>query len=388
MTSESTHRLKIAVLSRGFFSRAGGAENYSISLVEMLAARHEVHVFTQHLDHNYPGVIYHLLPQCVRKPSWIDLLCFSVRTWFATRRGFDLVHSHENTWHGSVQTVHVRPVKVGLFYGRVGLRRYVRYLQIATSPRLWTYLLMERVRFSPNQGKAIVACSESLREELERAYSSLRGKVLLLPPGVRFPVLSSAREKMKLRDELKFPRDAFILLFVANDYAKKGLAPLLRALRLMPSNVVLLVVGNAVNIPEYSQLSDQLETAAQVHFIGSVKSVDSYYRIADVLVHPTTEDTFSMVTLEALAYGLPVVVSGPAYCGISAGLIDKIDVLILQNPLDSKEIAICVQNLYDDDVLRTNLGASGRRVAARFGWDELALKQEEIYEQVLKAQSM
>jgi glycosyltransferase involved in cell wall biosynthesis len=385
MRGESSRRLKIAVLSRGFFSRAGGAENYSISLVETLAARHEVHVFTQHLDHHYPGVTYHLLPQCVKKPSWVDLLCFSVRSWLATRRGFDLVHSHENTWHGQIQTVHVRPVKVGLFYGKEGLRRYVRYLQIATSPRLWTYLLMEAIRFNHIPGKAVIACSESLRVELERAYPSLRGQVFLLPPGVQFPELSSDEEKSALRNELKLSRDAFVLLFVANDYAKKGLTPLLQALQRLPPNVVLLVVGNSAHIPVYSQLAEQLNVAQQVRFIGSAGSVDRYYRVADAQVHPTTEDSFSMVTLEALAHGLPVVVSGPAYCGISASLTDQVEVLMLRDPRDANEIAKCVQRLFDDGALRLRLGTAGRRFAAKFGWDELAQQQEKIYRLALEA---
>lgn len=385
MNMQSSRRMKIAVLSRGFFSRAGGAENYSISLVETLAARHEVHVFTQHLDHDYPGVIYHLLPQCVRKPSWIDLLCFNVRTWWATRRGFDLVHSHENTWHGLVQTVHVRPVKVGLFYGREGLRRYVRYLQIATSPRLWTYLLMERVRFQQIPGKAVIACSESLRSELELAYPFLQGRVSILPPGVRFPLLSSKAEKAELRSDLKLSTDAFVLLFVANDYAKKGLAPLLRALQMLPSNVVLLVIGNSAHIAEFSELARQLCVAQRVRFVGSVSSVETYYRVADAQVHPTTEDSFSMVTLEALAHGLPVIVSGPAYCGISASLKDQTDVLMLQDPRNANEIAKCVERLYGDDALRLQLAAAGRHFAFQFGWDALGRQQETIYRNALEA---
>lgn len=385
MSVKASRRLKIAVLSRGFFSRAGGAENYSIALVETLAAKHEIHVFTQHLDHSYPGVIYHLLPQCVKKPSWIDLLCFSLRTWLATRRGFDLVHSHENTWHGQIQTVHVRPVKVGLFYGKRGLRRYVRYLQIATSPRLWSYLLMEGLRFNSAPGKAIIACSESLRAELESAYPSLRGQVFLLPPGVRFPDRSNDGKNAALRNEMKLSSDAFLLLFVANDYAKKGLTPLLRALQMLPSNVVLLVVGNSTHIPAYSQLAEQFGVARQVRFIGSVGSVDPYYRVADAQVHPTTEDSFSMVTLEALAHGLPVIVSGPAYCGISAELTDQVDVLMLRDPHDANEIAKCVQRLRDDGALRLRLGQAGRGFAAKFGWNELAQQQETIYRLALEA---
>lgn len=384
MTRESSFRLKIAILSRGFFSRAGGAENYSIALVEELAARHDVHVFTQHLDHQYPGVTYHLIPQCVKKPSWIDLLCFSVRTWIATRVGFDLVHSHENTWHGQIQTVHVRPVKVGLFYGRTGIRRLVRYLQIATSLRLWTYLLMERNRFNPRPGKAVIACSNSLRIELERAYPALQGKVYLLPPGVRLAQVPNASEKAELRKDLQLNNDAFLLLFVANDYAKKGLAPLLLALQGLPSNTTLLVVGNSEHIPEYSQLAHKLNISHRVRFIGSVNAVERYYQVADVHVHPTTEDTFSMVTLEALAHGLPVIVSGPAFCGISSSLTDQAEVLMLKDPRDAKEIAACILRLLGDETLRVKLGIAGKKFAKNYDWSELARQQEKIYFDALK----
>lgn len=383
MSDDASRRLKIAILSRGFFSRAGGAENYSISLVETLATKHEIHVFTQHLDHNYPGVTYHLLPQCVKKPSWIDLLCFSIRTWVATRKGFDLVHSHENTWHGQVQTVHVRPVRVGLFVGKHGFRRYIRYIQIATSPRLWTYLVMEAIRLAPKRGKAVIACSESLRVELESAYPSLQGKVHLLPPGVRFPELTSDSEKTDLRNEMKLPIGVFLLLFVANDYIKKGIGPLLAALQKLPKNIVLCVVGNSAHVPQFSQAAEQMGVAQQVRFIGSVASVDRFYRCADALVHPTTEDTFSMVTLEALAHGLPVIVSGAVYCGISADLTDEIEALVLQDPRDVEEIANSIIRLTTDESLRLRLGSNGRNFAKKYSWSDLAKRQDELYQLVL-----
>ena len=379
MSLEDSPRLKIAVLCRGFLYRAGGAENYTISMVQKLSERHEVHVFTQHLDHSYPGIKYHLLRPCVKRPSWIDLLCFSIRTWVATRNGFDVVHSHENTWHGSIQTVHVRPVKVGLFHGRKGWRLYLRFFQAATSPRIWTYLLMERIRFRVSPGKVVIACSDSLCTELERAYPTLKGKVHLLEPGVQWPILSNNREKTKLRNDFQLSDAEFVLLFAANDYEKKGLGPLLKALQTLPSNITLLVVGNSAHIAKYSELALQLGVAHQVRFIGSVNSVDVYYRVADALIHPTTEDSFSMVTLEALSHGLPIIVSGPEFCGISSSLKDQVDVLMLQDPHDSSEIAYCVNRLLTDRELRTELGESGRKFAAKYGWDEIARNQEEIY---------
>src|SRR6478672_9584773 len=110
-------RWRVAVFNRTFSATGGGAERYSIALVEVLAARHEVHVFSQEIHHQWPGVTYHRVSAPLRKPRWVNQLWFGTSTWWATRRGFDVVHSHENSWHGDVQTVHVMPVLYSLFRG-------------------------------------------------------------------------------------------------------------------------------------------------------------------------------------------------------------------------------------------------------------------------------
>ncbi len=113
-------RLRIAVLNRVFAPTGGGAERYSIALVEQLAQRHDIHVFAQQIDHHWPGVSYHRIPTPFVRPRWVNQLWYAAATWWMTRRGFDLVHSHENTWHGQVQTIHVMPVKYNLLCGRSG----------------------------------------------------------------------------------------------------------------------------------------------------------------------------------------------------------------------------------------------------------------------------
>lgn len=379
MTPPSLPRLRIAILNRGFLSRAGGAERYSVSLVEALAVRHEIHVFAQHIDHVYPGITYHHLKECVRRPSWINLLCYNIRTWWATRIGFDIVHSHENTWHGQIQTVHVRTVKVGLFYGRRGWARFIRYLQTATSPRLWTYLLMERFRFAKRSGRIVVATSQPLKAELEQAYPTLKGRVTVLPPGVHVPQKIDSLRKKQLREKAGIPADSFVLLFVGNDYGKKGLGPLLQALVTLPSHVQLLVVGNSKHIAEYAARAKKLGLESRLLFIGSVSNVELYYQMADALVHPTTEDTFALVVLEAMAYGLPVIVSGPKWCGISASLQHETEVLLLQNPYAAEEISDAVSRLVDDKTLCVHLAEQGRVFASKYGWESLASQQEQLY---------
>ena len=64
--------MRIAVLSRNFSSTGGGAERYSIALVEQLASRHEVHVFAQTIAHQHPGVTYHQVSLPMKRPRWIN----------------------------------------------------------------------------------------------------------------------------------------------------------------------------------------------------------------------------------------------------------------------------------------------------------------------------
>ena len=142
--SAASKRLRIAVLNRTFVSTGGGAERYSIALVEQLAQRHEIHVFAQEIDHTWPGVTYHRLPRPFVKPRWLNQLWFALSSWWATRCGFDVVHSHENTWHGEVQTVHVLPVRYSLFHGRMGLGLALRWVKVATMRWCFTSLSPSR----------------------------------------------------------------------------------------------------------------------------------------------------------------------------------------------------------------------------------------------------
>ena len=129
----SSQRLRVAVLNRLFKPTGGGAERYSIALVEQLAAKHDIHVFAQEIEHDFPGVSYHRIPLPFTRPRWINQLWFATATWWQTRKGFDVVHSHENTRHGNVQSVHVLPVQYNLFVGRSGVKRSMRWLKVIAS---------------------------------------------------------------------------------------------------------------------------------------------------------------------------------------------------------------------------------------------------------------
>jgi UDP-glucose:(heptosyl)LPS alpha-1,3-glucosyltransferase len=372
-------KLRIAVFNRTFSPTGGGAERYSIALVEQLSARHEMHVFAQDIDHQWPGVTYHKVSSPLRKPRWVNQLWFATATWWATRRGFDVVHSHENTWHGEVQTVHVMPVKYNLFHGRHGARRVLRWIKVVTSPRLLAYLGLERARYAPRPGRQVVVTSENLRPIMAAAYPDSSAAISVVTPGITLPGTVTADRKREARAQLGLPADGTCLLFVGNDYRKKGLEVLLQAMVQLPADVVLAVVGNPAHIAEFRAVAETLKLGARVFFLGALKDVSPAYEAAGILVHPTFEDTFAMVVLEAMAHGLPVVVSGPKYCGIAGLLSQGANALMLDDPRDAGELTRVLGELLAQAPLRETLSQGALAFAAHYQWREIALQQEALY---------
>ena len=381
-------RLRIAVLNRTFSPVGGGAECYSIAMVEQLASRHEIHVFAQEIDHHWPGVAYHRIAMPLRRPRWVNQLWFAFATWRATRRGFDVVHSHENSWHGDVQTVHVVPVRYNLFQGRTGARRAVRWIKVVTSPRLLAYMLLERARYAARPGRLIVVTSDSLKSVMEQAYPASGPMIRVITPGITMPELPVTQTSRKdARTSLGLPTDGRCLLFVANDYRKKGLEALLNALARLPSDVILAVAGNSAHIPSFRSQAAVLKLVERVFFLGAVKNIGMAYEAADCLVHPTLEDTFAMVVLEAMAHGLPVIVSGPKYCGISGLLQAGINAIILDDPRDASALATAILEVLDCPDFAARLAKEAVAFAKHYQWRELAVEQESLYFRVAREQA-
>jgi UDP-glucose:(heptosyl)LPS alpha-1,3-glucosyltransferase len=375
----SPQKLRIAVFNRTFSPTGGGAERYSIALVEQLAARHEIHVFAQEIGHEWPGVTYHRVSMPLRKPRWVNQLWFATATWWATRRGFDAVHSHENTWHGNVQTVHVLPVKYNLFNGRSGWRYALRCLSVATSPRLLTYLGLERLRYAPRPGRQMVVTSESLKAIMAASYPDCRAMLSVITPGITLPAPVTPLQKSAARAGLGLPAAGRCLLFVGNDYRKKGLPAALQALASLPADVFLAVVGNTAAIAGFRDQVLALGLAQRVFFLGSLQDVGPAYVAADALVHPTLEDTFAMVVLEAMAHGLPVAVSAPRYCGISGLLTHGVNAMVLDDPRDAAHLGQVLARMLGEPALGAQLRHGAIDFARHYQWGDIALQQEALY---------
>ena len=101
---------------------------------------------------------------------------------------------------------------------------------------------------------------------------------------------------------------------------------------------------------------------------------------ADMFVLPSKDENFGLAVLEAMAYGLPVVISKET--GISCYLTHEVDAMILQNKED--ELSSAMVELLDVASRREELGDNARRlVQTRFSWDSVAQEIYNMYKQCI-----
>jgi UDP-glucose:(heptosyl)LPS alpha-1,3-glucosyltransferase len=376
-------RLRIAVLARIFSTSAGGAERYCASLVKHLAPQHEIHVFAQDIRTQYPQVVFHQVPLFCRRPRWLNQIAFATYTWWQTRKGFDVVHSHENTWHGDVQTIHVLPFSYSWFVNRHGISLFLKTLQLITSPRLLTYWVLEKLRMQHQPGRFLVAVSEPVKTVLNKDLKLKMEHIHVISPGIEATHVHSSTEKMQARFDLGLPMQGKCLLWVGNNAIKKGLPTLLEALAQLPKDIFLVIVGSATPENKWRSQVTTLKLEDRIYFKGVLDDMTLAYTAADLLIHPTLEDTFGMVVLEAMSHAVPPIVSSAQYCGISAELTHFKNARILQEPLNSHAL----ENAIEQSLESNTYQAMSQQAIAWAGtqdWSRLALAQEALYYDVAR----
>ena len=113
-------------------------------------------------------------------------------------------------------------------------------------------------------------------------------------------------EKEKLRQQYGITTSKMVLAFVAADIRvpQKGMELLGEVLRhLDPEKYLLLIAGNCGE--ELENLAKAYETT-YFGYISDQRKMNEFYALADVLVNPSTYETFGLVNIEAMASGTPV----------------------------------------------------------------------------------
>ena len=388
-------RKKVAILSRNFSKSAGGAENYAVNLAEQVSEEYEVHVFCEWSDVSHQRISVHCMRYNITRPRWIALWLFAWWSWRQTRQGFAIVHSHENTWHGNVQTAHVRPIRYSLFARATNpLATVLVYLKICTSPRLLAHLALESLRFRGGDKRLVLAVAPALGDIIAATYAVNAQRLHIVTPGIHLAGAAdvgapTALSKVHARKALGLPVEGWILLLVGHNFEKKGLAAVLRSLPMLPADVFLLVVGGDTEQADtWRTRCAQLGLDRRVVFSGSLPDAAPAFVAADCLVHATLDDMFPLVVLEAMAASVPAVLSVAPYC-LAAPLVQVASAAwMLQDPHCEQQIAHAVGALRADPGLRQAQIARATAFVQSHAWPQVGVQQAQLYRSLIRAEGI
>ena len=370
-------KTKLAIVTRNFSKIGGGAESLAVSMATSMLGECDITVVSQGFDQS-PELFKHIsVPKLPIRTRWLNQLWFSWCTKRSTQQGFDIVHSYENITHGDVHTVSVKTVHASL------KERGMNSLRIALSPRLLAYLWLEEKRLC-TPGHHSVFVSQFVHDETLTVMPNLYSGSIVTP-GVDIPSHEfTAAEKTSARESLNLNPAIMTVGFVGHDFKKKGLGTLLKGAALLPFDVQIMVIGNTAQADRYTDMVQALGAGKSCRFMGVISDMPNAYAAMDCLAHPTTQDVFPMVLLEAMAKHVPVVTTAAPYNNMGSLLVNHQDAILLPDPDDIEGMATALSQIWLDTDLRKTLANNGFAFARKYSWDVAKASYYAIYDLVTK----
>lgn len=240
----------------------------------------------------------------------------------------------------------------------------------------WTYTTLNArwERRAYGRARVVVAVSRRVGTELAEAGVPPE-RIRVIGNGVDVEEFHPGRAD---RRGLGLPEGVPLALFVGGiRTALKNLDTVLKALACVDS--LHLAVAGATEGSPYPAMAARLGVAGRVHFLGFRGDVPALLRAADLFVFPSRYESFSLVVLEAMASGLPVITAGTVG---AADLVTPESGVVLPDPDDVGALAGALRALAGDPEGRARRGRAARRVAEQHTWARMADAYLRLYEEV------
>lgn len=368
---------KIAVVIPKY-GLVGGAERFVAEMTERIAQddRYEVHVVANRWQSLSGSVAFHKAP-IFSFPKFLTTTSFA---WFVQRTvsriGVDLIHAHDRICHAHIFTLHGIPH-----------RQWVEEVRRKSFPSLYDRATwdVERRLIEDPACRYLLAVSELTREKYLQAYRLEPDRIRVIHPGVdvetfRRPDRRDCRRDV--RGRFGIDESDTVVLFVSMNFDVKGLDALIRAMasarRLHPDRgLKLLVVGKGREEP-YRKLARDLGIGGDVLFAGVMeKNLEKIYRACDIFSILSKFDTFGMTVLEAMAAGLPVLISDRV--GAKDLVRSGINGFVIGETMDAEGVGSKIGLMMDREV-RARMGAAARETSDGQTWERAAERVRAVYE--------
>jgi glycosyltransferase involved in cell wall biosynthesis len=164
---------------------------------------------------------------------------------------------------------------------------------------------------------------------------------------------------------------------VTRMFERKGVQFLLKALKDLPDQFDVHVVGDGPYLDTLKSLAAELGVRAKFYGYMDNDSADlrNLYETASIFVFTSESENFPIVLLEAMAAGAAIVTTSGTGCAEVVG-----DTAVLVPPRDADALRAALTKLNHEPGLVERLGRAAReRVVKRFGWERVIELHLEVY---------
>jgi glycosyltransferase involved in cell wall biosynthesis len=372
--------LRIGICLSLYWPVESGAERQARRQARELARRgHQVTVYTRRVsgrpvcERDGDVDIRRAIRTCDLGPLFgaTFLTSLAWRLW-RDRRQLDLVHCHQASWEA---------VAAGWIHRRTGLPTLVQpaaggpygevqLMSQARGHRLVRSLILDNSHF--------VAISQQIERELT-AWGVPSERLDRFGSGIDVdefaPGESSVESQLPAR-----PR----AIFLGRLHPQKNLVVLLRAWQLVRRQCPtanLLLAGDGPQRQELEQLVDELQLNHSVHFLGALGNPQPYLQASDVFVLPSISEGMSNSLLEAMACGLPCVVSA---AGGNVDLVQDGQAGLVADATTPLDLVNQLARMLNDSSLRQRCGAHARRIICQqYSIQSIVDRYEALYRQLV-----
>jgi len=240
------------------------------------------------------------------------------------------------------------------------------------------YTIYERLYFAPlkfltKTADSIITVSDEEKKRLiEFGFSHIDSKVTVAHHGVdpSFLPIEHHDPAIVHRVKSKYGLPDRFLLYVGRLNLRKNLDNLLRAVPLLNDKTIPLVIVGADDWKKSNHrvIIRKLGIQDRIIFTGAIfEDLHRVYALAEVFCFPSYAESFGLPPLEAMASGVPVVVSNttslPEVCGDAAEYV---------NPNKPGEMALAIDKLLSNSQLHAERRKLGLLQAKKFTWEKAA----------------
>lgn len=252
------------------------------------------------------------------------------------------------------------------------------------NPMHLLYLYQEYRIFRRWPYRCLVAISSDIAEEYNRFYGVPEDRIRIIPNGVDLDQFHPDRRnesRIEVSRELSFGENDHILLFVGNEFSRKGLEYVIDALLglidTLRDPVRLIVIGKDDPSP-FRQQTNDLGLNENVFFLGHRTDAPLFFNASDLFLLPAAYEPFGLVGIEAMAAGVPIVATSTG--GIKDYLEDSLNGYVVTR--DSGDITEKSLRILQDSDLRDSMSRKARETALQYSWSAIAGQYLDIVEKV------